>query len=160
MCCIAVRPRFPNTFFCFSSLLLSSLARRRFLPSAIFWTSRGHRCRPFCFSPPVRAVIFCPAINTLNNYSKLPMGFYYSTYYLSFVSLCGVPAGAVDLVIIGGVFYCVRTHGLKRLCSCLHVGGCRYCERSINNNNRTASRRYFVFHAITRWSALADDKYS
>ena len=26
------------------------------LPSAIFWTSRGHRCRPF--SPPVRAFIF------------------------------------------------------------------------------------------------------
>ena len=27
-----------------------------FLPSTSFWTSRGHRCRPF--SPPVRAFIF------------------------------------------------------------------------------------------------------
>ena len=29
---------------------------RRFLPSATFWTSRGHRCRPF--PPPVRAFNF------------------------------------------------------------------------------------------------------
>ena len=32
------------------------LADRVALPSAIFWTSRGHRCRPF--PPPVRAFIF------------------------------------------------------------------------------------------------------
>ena len=35
-------------FFPSSSRLLSSLSRRRlYLPSAIFWTSRGHGCRPF-----------------------------------------------------------------------------------------------------------------
>ena len=29
------------------SFLIISLTRRRFLPSATFWTSSGHRCRPF-----------------------------------------------------------------------------------------------------------------
>ena len=53
-----------NTFFffffiiTFTSLPYSS----EVLPSAIFWTSRGHRCRPFRpFTPPVRAFIFCRA---------------------------------------------------------------------------------------------------
>ena len=42
-------PLTPSTIFFFfsSSLLLSSSTRRGFLPSAIFWTSRGDRCRPF-----------------------------------------------------------------------------------------------------------------
>ena len=46
----------PFLSFFFPSLLLSSSTRRRFLPSATVWTSRGHWCRPF--SPPVRAFIF------------------------------------------------------------------------------------------------------
>ena len=52
-----------SAILCFlfsSSLLLSSLAinsdKKEVLPSTIFWTSRGHRCRPF--SPPVRAFVF------------------------------------------------------------------------------------------------------
>ena len=47
-----------SNFHVKSSLLLSSATRinRRFTLSATFWTSRGHRCRPF--SPPVRAFIF------------------------------------------------------------------------------------------------------
>ena len=39
----------------FSSRLLSS-SSRYCLPSPIFWTSRGHRCRPS--PPPVRAFLF------------------------------------------------------------------------------------------------------
>ena len=50
--------RFPSMFrlLFFSYILLSSSTRRLFIPPAIFWTSRGHRCRPF--SPPERAFIF------------------------------------------------------------------------------------------------------
>ena len=52
---------YARTFF-FSSCFLDRLFYfpaqlvGGFLPSAIFWTSRGHRCRPF--SPPVRAFNF------------------------------------------------------------------------------------------------------
>ena len=40
----------------FFHLLYFPVSRLGDLPSANFWTSRGHRCRPFC--PPVRAFIF------------------------------------------------------------------------------------------------------
>ena len=45
-------------FFFLQSLLLSSYTRRRCLPSTIFWTSRGHRCRPLFPPPRVRVFVF------------------------------------------------------------------------------------------------------
>ena len=43
-------------FFVFFITFTFQLNSLEVLPSAIFWTSRGHRCRPF--SPPVRAFNF------------------------------------------------------------------------------------------------------
>ena len=45
--------RYPSFFFFFSHHFYVPAQLVGDLPSAIFWTSRGHRCRPF--SPPVRA---------------------------------------------------------------------------------------------------------
>ena len=53
--CFCVFVRISFFFFFSSSLLLSSLPRWRFY-LVIFWTSRGHRCRPFF--PPVLAFNF------------------------------------------------------------------------------------------------------
>ena len=53
---IGYRTDLPSFFLFFVKAFSFQLNSYEVLPSAIFWTSRGHRCRPL--SPPVRAFIF------------------------------------------------------------------------------------------------------